>query len=117
MNKLLFVIISVFMISCNTNNEEATAQQTVIDKVSASETYKNYVAAYNDYVSCKQERPTLTQQYMDKQITDVEFKDALTRNGKMCAIKKDIFNRYYRLLQAEFDKEAEAYEIKEEWFL
>lgn len=114
MKKLLFVIISVFAMSCNTNNEEAAAQQVIIDKVSASETYKSYVAAYNDYVSCKQQRPTLTQQFLDKQITDAEFKEALTRNGKMCTIKKDIFNRYYRLLQAEFDKEAEAYEIKED---
>jgi opacity protein-like surface antigen len=114
MKKFLLIIVCIIASSCNTNSEEAAAQQVIIDKVSASETYKNYVAAYNDYVSCKQERPTLTQQYMDKQITDVEFKEALTRNGKMCTIKKDIFNRYYRLLQAEFDKEAAAYEIKEE---
>jgi hypothetical protein len=113
MKKLLLIIACIFAVSCNTSNSEADKQEVILDKVASSETYENYVAAYNDYLSCKQERPQLTQDYMDKKITDVEFKQALTVNGKVCAIKRDIFDRYYRLLQAEFEKEAEAYEIKE----
>jgi hypothetical protein len=112
MKKYLLILVCIIAASCNTATNEAEKQEAVLDKVTSSETYKNYVAAYNDYLSCKQERPQLTQDYMDKKITDTEFKEALTRNGKMCTIKKDIFNRYYRLLQAEFDKEAEAYELE-----
>ena len=109
-------LISVFclsLFSCN-QQEAEKKEDVVLDKVASSDTYEKYVAAYNDYKSCKEERPQLTQDYMDKKITAEEFREQLKVNGKACNIKRDIYNRYYRLLQAEFDKEAEAYKINEE---
>lgn len=106
------------VISCDDNSTATPAGSTVQDEalnaVTSSETYKKYITAYNDYASCKQARPQLTQDFMDKKIDQKEFSDALTRNGKVCNIKKDIYNRYYRLLEAEFDKAAEEYKIAED---
>ncbi len=113
MKKYIILLLSVIAFSCENATQEAVQQEEVMDRVKSSQTYRDYVDAYNDYLSCKQERPQLTQQFMDNTITEQEFKESLTRNNKVCVIKKDIYNRYYRLLQAEFDKEAEAYEIKE----
>ncbi|MGB5983210.1 MAG: hypothetical protein WBG46_13800 [Nonlabens sp.] len=113
MRILLFVLSTFLFISCN-NQEQSEKEEVVLDKVASSDTYEKYVAAYQDYKSCKEERPQLTQDYMEEKITADEFKNKLSINNKACNIKKDIYNRYYRLLQAEFDKEAAAYEIKEE---
>jgi hypothetical protein len=113
MKKYLFIAICLIAFSCEKAANESDKQEVVLDKVKSSQTYREYVDAYNDYLSCKQSRPQLTQDFTDGKITGDEFREALTKNGKVCNIKKDIFNRYYRLLQAEFDKEAEAYEIKE----
>ena len=109
-------LISLFCLSLFSCQQQETEkkEEVVLDKVASSDTYKKYVAAYEDYQSCKQERPQLTQDYMDKKITAEDFRERLKVNGKACNIKRDIYNRYYRLLQAEFDKEAEAYQINEE---
>lgn len=113
MKYIPFILACLLLFSCK-NEQQLEKEQVIIDEVSASETYQKYVAAYEDYQSCKQERPQLTQDFMEKKITGDEFRERLKINGKACNIKKDIFNRYYRLLQAEFEKEAAAYEIKEE---
>lgn len=113
---LICAFILLFVVSCQDDpaNTNASADQVVIDKIAASDTYVAYVAAYKDYLSCKQERPVLTQDYLDKKITQEQFSDAITRNARVCRVKQDIYNRYYALLQAEFDKEAEKYKIVEE---
>lgn len=113
--KFFFILLlSVTLASCNKNpNSDSKPDEVFIDKISASDTYQNYVSAYNDYKACKEARPKLTQDYMAEKITADEFKDAITRNTKVCNIKKDIFDRYYRLLQAEFDQEAAVYKIQE----
>ncbi len=111
---LVLFVASITLTSCEKIENQQAVKAEVVDKVKASETYAKYVEAYNDYLACKQRRPQLTQEFMDKKITQEEFSDELTRSGKVCNIKKDIYNRYYRLLEAEFDREvAEAYKIEE----
>lgn len=112
MKKLLLILSIVLFASCKqTPSETAT---TTGDPITSSDVYKKYVIAYNDYASCKMERPQLTTDFMDQKITQEEFATALERNNKTCNIKKEIFNKYYQLLEAQFDKAAVAHKIMEE---
>ncbi|PPK92734.1 hypothetical protein LY01_02819 [Nonlabens xylanidelens] len=111
MKKVLIILCIALFTSCNTTPSDS--QNDTQDPIKSSETYKLYVQAYNNYAACKQERPQLTKDFMDKKITQEEFSTALESNGKLCNIKKEIYNKYYQLLEAEFDKAAEAYEITE----
>jgi hypothetical protein len=112
MKKILLILSLAFIASCNQGQNEAADLND--DPIKNAEIYKNYVKAYNDYVYCKMERPQLTTDYMDNKITQEEFAAALERNNKTCNIKKEIFNKYYQLLEAEYDKAAVEYKIMEE---
>ncbi|WP_213522071.1 hypothetical protein [Nonlabens sp.] len=112
MKRILFVFCIVLFASCKPTTSETT--ETSGDPITSSDMYKKYVIAYNDYASCKMERPQLTTDFMDQKITSEEFAAALERNNKTCNIKKEIFNKYYQLLEAEFDKAAVAHKIMEE---
>jgi hypothetical protein len=117
MRKLICILFlsSIAFVSCEKVEQQQEQKAEVLDKVKSSDTYKKYVEAYNDYLACKQRRPQLTQEFMDKKITQEEFTDQIQRSGRVCNIKKDIYNRYYRLLEAEFDRAvAEQYKIEEE---
>ncbi|WP_298953996.1 hypothetical protein [uncultured Nonlabens sp.] len=111
MKRILIILCVLLFTSCDTTPSDS--QNQTADSIKNSETYKLYVQAYNNYAACKQERPQLTTDFMNKKITQQEFSTALESNGKLCRIKKDIYNKYYQLLEAEFDKAAEAYEIIE----
>ncbi len=113
MKNLILLICFIVLTSCSNTTEKKVANSN--DPVKSSETYKKYVAAYNDYASCKMERPQLTNDFMEKKITSEEFTAALEKNAKSCNIKKEIFNKYYQLLEAEFEKTAAAeHKIMEE---
>ena len=49
---------------------------------------------------------------MNKELTAPEFEKALEKNAKMCALKKQIFNTRWQMLQTEYDKLSEEYQIK-----
>lgn len=104
MKNLLLLFSFILLTSCNQPAEKEVVN--TVNPVTSSETYKKYVAAYNDYASCKMERPQLTNDFMEKKITSEEFTAALEKNAKSCNIKKEIFNKYYQLLEAEFEKTA-----------
>ena len=113
MRKLLYIVTLLLVASCNQSKDTETENEVVIDEISASDTYQKYVESYEDYKSCKQERPQWTQDYMDKKISADEFREGLQTNTRVCNLKKNIFDQYYRLLQAEFGAEANTYKIKE----
>ncbi|WP_438969340.1 hypothetical protein [Nonlabens sp.] len=111
--KKIFLILSLALIaSCTSGEKEAVSSSD--DPIKSSDIYKSYVKAYNDYASCKMERPQLTTDFMDNKISQEEFAKALERNNKSCNIKKEIFNKYYQLLEAEYDKAAVEHKIMEE---
>lgn len=112
MKKILFILSLAFIASCAPGEKESITSSD--DPIKSSDIYKNYVKAYNDYASCKMQRPQLTTDFMDKKITQEEFATALERNNKSCNIKKEIFNKYYQLLEAEYEKAAAEYKIVEE---
>lgn len=112
MKRIFLVLCLALLASCNQGEKEVTTSSD--DPIKSSDIYKNYVKAYNDYASCKMERPQLTTDFMDKKITQEEFASALERNNKTCNIKKEIFNKYYQLLEAEYDKAAVEHKIMEE---
>jgi hypothetical protein len=112
MKKVLLVLLVAFMTSCNQGQKAAIDASD--DPIRNSDIYKNYVQAYNDYAYCKMERPQITTDFIDKKITKEEFVAALERNNKTCTIKKDIFNKYYQLLEAAYDKAAVEHKIMEE---
>jgi hypothetical protein len=112
MKKIFLILSLAFIASCAQGEKDAVSSSD--DPIKSSEIYKNYVNAYNDYASCKMERPQLTTDFMDKKITQEEFATALERNNKSCNIKKEIFNKYYQLLEAEYDKAAIEHKITEE---
>jgi len=113
MKKLLFIVLVVLMASCTEQKQDNAATATDQNEITSSEVYKKYEIAYKDYASCKQERPQLTQDFMDNKIDDKEFAAALERNAKSCNIKREIFNKYYQLLEAEYDKAAVEFKIME----
>ncbi|OUS21228.1 hypothetical protein A9Q93_01235 [Nonlabens dokdonensis] len=106
MKNLILLLSFTLLTSCNQQSEKNVINSK--DPVLSSEVYKNYVAAYNDYASCKMERPQLTNDFMEKKMTSEEFTAALEKNAKSCNIKKEIFNKYYQLLEAEFEKTIAA---------
>jgi hypothetical protein len=112
MKKIIFVMSILLLAACNNTPSEPI--NTSKDPIKNSDIYKNYVNAYNDYAACKMERPQLTTDFMDNKITKEEFATALERNNKTCNIKREIFNKYYQLLEAQFDKAAIEHKIMEE---
>ncbi|MFB0904815.1 MAG: hypothetical protein QMB11_10565 [Nonlabens sp.] len=112
MKKIILILSLAFIASCNQGQNAAADSSD--DPIKNGDIYKNYVQAYNDYAYCKMERPQITTDFMDKKITKEEFAAALERNNKTCTIKKDIFNKYYQLLEAEYDKAAVEHKIMEE---
>ncbi|MEE2801696.1 hypothetical protein [Nonlabens tegetincola] len=104
MRKLIFILGSFLILSCNQDSSKQS-DQTVLDEVTQSADYQRYVQAYNEYAACKRERPKITEDYISNKIDDKEFKRRIEVNSQTCAIKKDIFNKYYQLLEAQFDKE------------
>lgn len=111
MKKLLLILLVISLASCNQQDNTA-ATDNATDTIKSSEAYKEYVQAFNDYQSCKEERPSITTAYMNKEITAPEFEKALEKNAKMCALKKSIFKTRWQMLQTEYDKLSEEYEIK-----
>ncbi|WP_124980899.1 hypothetical protein [Nonlabens xiamenensis] len=112
MNKFPLLILITLIASCNSPAEDSSSAQPQ-NVITSSVTYKKYEEAHKDYVSCKMERPQLTQDYIDGKMEQAEFATALERNNRSCNIKKEIFNKYYQLLEAEYDKAAEEYKIIE----
>lgn len=109
MKNLFLLLFVISLISCNQNGTDATTDST--DSIKSSPAYKEYVAAFNDYQSCKEERPSITTAYMNKELTAPEFEKALEKNAKSCALKRQIFDTRWQLLQNEYDKLSEEYKI------
>ncbi len=108
MKKLFLILLVIAVASCK---QQETQNDTTTDTIRSSATYKEYVTAYNDYQSCKEERPSITKAYMNKELTAPEFEKALEKNAKSCALKKQIFDTRWQLLQNEYDKLSEEYKI------
>lgn len=109
MKKLLFILTMVLVASCQ---QTAKEQPKTGDPIKDSKAYIEYVEAYNDYLSCKQERPALTTAYMNKELSADEFQKKLVANTTTCQLKKQVFNTRWRILEAEFDKEQLTLEYK-----
>ncbi|MGJ8684578.1 MAG: hypothetical protein ACSHWW_08140 [Nonlabens sp.] len=109
MKKLLLILLVIATASCK--QTDATTAKTT-DAIRSSAAYKDYVNAFNDYQSCKEERPAITTAYMKKELTAPEFEKALEKNAKACSLKKQVFKTRWQLLQNEYDKLSEEYEIK-----
>ncbi len=109
MKKLLFLSIAVIVMSCQQSVQQAPETG---DPIKDSKEYKEYVEAYNDYLSCKQERPALTTAYMNKELSADDFQKRLEKNTKTCQLKKQIFNSRWRILEASFDKEQLTLDYK-----
>ena len=109
MKKVLFILTIVLATSCK---QTAPDQPKTGDPIKDSKAYKEYVEAYNDYQSCKQERPALTTAYMNKELSADEFQKKLVTNTTTCQLKRQVFNTRWRILEAEFDKEQLTLEYK-----
>lgn len=108
MKKVLFILVLIIAVACQQENTTAAT-----DSIKASPAYQEYVDAFNDYQSCKQERPAITTAYMNKKLTPQEFEKALEKNAKLCGLKKQVFDTRWKILQAEYEKLSEEYQIKE----
>lgn len=112
MRKLLFLSIAVMVMSCQQSTQQAPKTG---DAIKDSKAYVEYVEAYNDYQSCKHERPALTQAYMNKEIGADDFQTRLEKNTKVCQLKKQVFNTRWKILEAQFDKNklSQDYRLEE----
>ncbi|MBF4985668.1 hypothetical protein FNJ87_15500 [Nonlabens mediterrranea] len=110
MKKFFLIFLVIGLGSCNQQDTTATMEAT--DSIRSSAAYKEYVTAFNEYSACKEERPSITNAYMNKELTAQEFEKALEKNAKMCSLKKQIFNTRWQILQTEYDKLSEEYQIK-----
>lgn len=110
MKKFFLIFLVIGLASCNQQDSTATIEAT--DGIKSSQAYQDYVVAFNEYQACKEERPGITNAYMNKELTAPEFEKALEKNAKMCALKKQIFNTRWQMLQTEYDKLSEEYQIK-----
>lgn len=111
MKKLFLILLVIAAASCKQQDAQT---DTPTDAIRSSPAYQEYVVAFNEYQSCKQERPSITTAYMNKELTAPEFEKALEKNAKMCALKNQVFNTRWQILQTEYEKLSEEYQIKED---
>lgn len=107
MKKFLFIwALLLFITACN--KESATAETAVVNNIKESVAYKNYVAAYNDYLETVAARPKITSDFLQKKITDTEFADLIEKNAAICGLKRKIFLTQYEIVQTMYDTAADS---------
>lgn len=111
----LFIALTVMMAcqqpSDNNSNDADALQEQSEDYIRTSQTYKNYVLAHADYDTCVNSNAKLTKQLTNGEITREKFDEAVKRNSKVCRLKKQVVDLYWRVLQEEFDAITTDYQL------
>lgn len=109
MKKIGFLLLLCLTLSCN---DASTMTNEEFITVTESAEYKNYVTAYNDYVSCVASRPQLTNDLLSKKIDNAQFEVLLEKNTTICALKRKLYLTHFDILLATFpDEEAAALQL------
>ena len=111
--RYFFVAISMlFFISCEQQSEKSTVEQSDNqDPIRSSQTYKSYVIAHAEYKSCVNQRAELTDKLTSNQISREEFDKNIGTNTRVCQLKKQVVDLYWRVLDEEFDNITSDYNL------
>jgi len=112
MRYFLSLVLFALMISCDQNQQAETETTTDNgDPIRTSQTYKSYVIAHAEYNNCVDTRSELTQKLLDNKISREEFDKRIGTNTRVCQLKKQVVDLYWRVLESEFDNITSDYNL------